>query len=72
MLVETEFQYRLAEVNLHFSQMSNPAETTLVIVIVLLAGAYLTRRYVLKKRSEARGDSCGGTCGCSATKPKFK
>lgn len=70
MLVETEFQYRLAEVNLHFGQMESTAEPLVVALIVLLAGAYLGRRYLLKRRKAASGSSCAGSCGCGATKPK--
>ncbi len=67
MLVEIEFQYRLAEVNLHFGQMESSTETVVVALMVLLAGAYLGRRYLQKRRAKANG--CAGSCGCAATKP---
>ncbi|MDQ8187647.1 FeoB-associated Cys-rich membrane protein [Pelagicoccus sp. SDUM812002] len=50
--------------------MNSPTETAVVIVIVLLAGAYLTRRYLLKQR-QSKDSSCGGSCGCSVSKPKI-
>ncbi len=49
--------------------MNSSPETIIVLVIVLLAGAYLTRRYLKKRQAKANG--CGGSCGCSAPKPKL-
>ncbi|MDQ8181742.1 FeoB-associated Cys-rich membrane protein [Pelagicoccus sp. SDUM812005] len=50
--------------------MESTAEPLVVALIVLLAGAYLGRRYLLKRRKAASGSSCAGSCGCGATKPK--
>lgn len=70
MLVEIEFQYRLMEVNSHLIQMTANAESIIVTLIVLLASIYLGRRYLHARRAKADSPCGGGTCGCSAPKPK--
>lgn len=52
--------------------MNNPVETITVALIVVVAAAYLAGRYLLKKRQARQAGSCGGSCGCSASKPKLR
>lgn len=72
MLVENEFQYTLSEVNLHFSQMNHLAENIVVTAIVLLAGVYLARLYLLPRirKNQAESPCTGSSCNCPSAKPK--
>lgn len=72
MLVEIEFQYRLAEVNPHLLQMNALSETVIVAAALLSAGLYLGRRFLLPRRGKSASPCGAGACGCPTSKSKIQ